>query len=1165
MKKVLVTTGALALVSLSLQAQVATVFQPGQLAVLQLGDGLTNRCAPLGAVTGITNYSASDIFGSRQTQLFIDQFNPNGVMQTNPVQQVAIPTNGPTAMLINGNAGTEGNMTLSDDRSVLTFAGYQGDILSITTGGQTAPSNLSYDRGIGTVDAFGNYSNPYRGGGWYGISTGKTNPRGVATDGQGNFWGCGNGYGSLYFNAINAPEPIQFQNIALTSCSKVINHVLYASVKASESVNLYPAGLYTFVDFYNNPVNLPTTASFLHLYLAATAPYTTVIGYDISPDQNTAYLADTTYGVQKYVRSGLAWKLAYNLAIPGYIDSTSKSNLLANNFTAATNFVGAFSVSVDWTGTNPVIYATTSDAGNDAKDTYYGNRVIRINDTNTIQNGVSLTNYSIISTVVFPKRDANGLICTNIVYKSVTFTPDLRPAITGNPANWSAAAGDTVNFNVSATANYALTYQWLQNGTNLSGQTAATLTLNSVTTGQSGYAYQCVVSDFYGSVTSAVATLTVNGAPVAPVITLFNVTNYVGNNVTFTANVSGTDAKGGFQWYFNGAALTDGNQASGSSLTGSTSNVLAIVQAQTADAGVYSLVVTNIAGSTSNAAVNLVLTYSAPVIVQAPVSQYALAGTSVTNFTKAFGSLTTNLWYSGYTTTYSNYYTLTTIVTNGVVQKYTTNNALAKVLSTGLINPITDDGVNYSGAATPNLTILNVSLASNPANVLASTLSGWVTNSTSVLTTNSAKTIVTNTTTLVISSAFVTNSLNNYAVVYTNPGGAVTSTPPATLTVIARPPHSFVSYTGQSYLQTFDTLPTPCGSSIEGANPVSYTYAITNFTALAGNPSKPYILNNGNPDATFVGTLNYSVDNPFDFAYPAVPSGNAGGYNLPAMAGWYGWAQNTMIISATRGDQSQGAIANNGLNYLGDGTPLATVTNRALGLVATTKTGADAIAVALVNNSTNTYNYINLGLLGELWRNNPNQQVLLFSYAIDPAGSNSVFNPTVDSGSLSAVNGNSLISVTNLNVIFPTTPTTTINVGTDPTNQVSLAVTNLAISAWAPGTTLWLVWQANTLGSAQDVAIDNVAFSAVRALPVLPINITSGSGHFSGAAGAGSYQFAFTNAAGVNFSVWGSTNAALPLSQWKKVGAPVETSAGNYQFTDATATNRTMFYIISQP
>src|SRR5262249_49469334 len=152
---------------------------------------------------------------------------------------------------------TEGNLTLAGDKSRLAFTGYQGDILSVTTGQQTAPSNLSYDRGIGTVDAFGNYSNPYRGGAWYGIATGKTNPRGVATDGAGQFGGCGNGYGSLYFNAGGGLDPIQFQNIALTSCSKVINTPVYASVKQSESVNLYPAGVYSFVDFYNNPVPYP--------------------------------------------------------------------------------------------------------------------------------------------------------------------------------------------------------------------------------------------------------------------------------------------------------------------------------------------------------------------------------------------------------------------------------------------------------------------------------------------------------------------------------------------------------------------------------------------------------------------------------------------------------------------------------------------------------------------------------------------------------------------------------------------------------------------------------------------------------------------------------------------------------------------------------------------
>src|SRR5262249_6598891 len=134
------------------------LFSPGQLAVLQLGDGGTNRCLPGngGSVANpYTNYAASDILGSRQTAFYIAQYDPNGVAQTNPAVRVAVPTNGPDGLFINGNAGTEGNMTLAGDRSVLAVTGYAGDLLSITTGQQTAPSNLSYDRGMGTIDAFG--------------------------------------------------------------------------------------------------------------------------------------------------------------------------------------------------------------------------------------------------------------------------------------------------------------------------------------------------------------------------------------------------------------------------------------------------------------------------------------------------------------------------------------------------------------------------------------------------------------------------------------------------------------------------------------------------------------------------------------------------------------------------------------------------------------------------------------------------------------------------------------------------------------------------------------------------------------------------------------------------------------------------------------------------
>src|SRR5271165_6409644 len=109
-------------------------FTPGKLAVLQEGDGGPGRCQPAGATAHITYYTPSDITGSRQTQFFVDQFDPNTINQTVPSLQLPIPTNDVAGgIFVNGNAGTEGGMTLSGDKSVLTFAGYTGTILSITT------------------------------------------------------------------------------------------------------------------------------------------------------------------------------------------------------------------------------------------------------------------------------------------------------------------------------------------------------------------------------------------------------------------------------------------------------------------------------------------------------------------------------------------------------------------------------------------------------------------------------------------------------------------------------------------------------------------------------------------------------------------------------------------------------------------------------------------------------------------------------------------------------------------------------------------------------------------------------------------------------------------------------------------------------------------------
>jgi hypothetical protein len=64
----------------------------------------------------------------------------------------------------------------------------------------------------------------------------------------------------------------------------------------------------------------------------------------------------------------------------------------------------------------------------------------------------------------------------------------------------------------------------------------------------------------------------------------------------------------------------------------------------------------------------------------------------------------------------------------------------------------------------------------------------------------------------------------------------------------------------------------------------------------------------------------------------------------------------------------------------------------------------------------------------------------------------------------------------------------------------------------------------------------------------------------------GAFQFSFTNLPGLSFTVLGTTNLTLPLSNWTVLGAPVEGPAGQYQFTDTQATNSaSQFYRVRSP
>jgi alpha-tubulin suppressor-like RCC1 family protein len=88
---------------------------------------------------------------------------------------------------------------------------------------------------------------------------------------------------------------------------------------------------------------------------------------------------------------------------------------------------------------------------------------------------------------------------------------DAAPAILEQPASVAVRIGSSHTFS-PATTGVLRTYQWRKNGSNLSGQTAGTLTLSNIQPAAAGD-YSLVVSNHLGSVTSANATLTVLPPP----------------------------------------------------------------------------------------------------------------------------------------------------------------------------------------------------------------------------------------------------------------------------------------------------------------------------------------------------------------------------------------------------------------------------------------------------------------------------------------------------------------------------------------------------------------------------------------------------------------------------------------------------------------------------
>ncbi len=166
----------------------------------------------------------------------------------------------------------------------------------------------------------------------------------------------------------------------------------------------------------------------------------------------------------------------------------------------------------------------------------------------------------------------------------------------------SVTVGCNAAFSVAATGTVPLSYQWRYNGANIGGATTSSYTLSNVQPADAG-SYSVVVSNIAGTVTNSDAVLTINVAPTITTQPQDQNVNQSGNAV-LTVVATGTPSPS-YQWRFDGTNI-DG--ATGTSLT--------VANAQPADAGSYSVVVSNIAGAVTSA--DAVLTVTVPTVNVAP-------------------------------------------------------------------------------------------------------------------------------------------------------------------------------------------------------------------------------------------------------------------------------------------------------------------------------------------------------------------------------------------------------------------------------------------------------------------------------------------------------------------------------------------------------------------
>ena len=435
--------------------------------------------------------------GATGNTLYLDQYTTNGAYLnsiqipdeglgqpygTGASNSASLPA-GSSSLLIAGSnvspgndAGYEAFLGRAPNGLSLSFIGYclgypfPGSDVSAEPGG-----NGGNDwRGIGTVNAFGNYALAWTNSGLY---SGGNHQAHSAVDIDGN---ATNYYSAGEAGSVNA---VKYCNINFQPANGSGIAAIAGSLGGTR-VSQVAGGNLVFSDVGTNPIGiyacsgLPKTTVGASLIVAETNSPT---DFAFSPGLKTVYIADNgTFsgtstkagGVQRWDASGTGpygfpgYSYSYTLQMG--TGSTVGARALTVDFSAATNWGSGV--------TGAKIYVTTAEASS--------NRLLRITDTGAVSGATLL--------VTAGSRQ---------MLAGVRFGPTLiAPAFVTQPQSQSASLGASVSFSAAVVGSGPLTLQWYfeTNGTGpyiaIPGATNASYSISAVGTNNIGN-YFLVITD----------------------------------------------------------------------------------------------------------------------------------------------------------------------------------------------------------------------------------------------------------------------------------------------------------------------------------------------------------------------------------------------------------------------------------------------------------------------------------------------------------------------------------------------------------------------------------------------------------------------------------------------------------------------------------------------